>query len=82
MVNYLKSRTQIIMNVMKDYGMEYETMDYPEGSSDMGNVSYRCPAFHPSVEITNKNIALHTKDLQILLHLKNPTLYYKWCNCY
>ena len=61
-MNYLKSGTQIIMNVMKDYGMEYETMDYPEGSSDMGNVSYRCPAFHPSVAITNKNIALHTKE--------------------
>ena len=61
-MNYLKSGTQIIMNVMKDYGMEYETMEYPEGSSDMGNVSYRCPAFHPSVAITNKNIALHTKE--------------------
>ena len=61
-MNYLKSGTQIIMNVMEDYGMKYETMDSPEGSSDMGNVSYRCPAFHPSVAITNKNIALHTKE--------------------
>lgn len=34
----------------------------PLGSSDIGNVSYRCPALHPMISITNKPMALHTKE--------------------
>jgi len=33
------------------------------GSSDMGNVSYRCPSIQPLISITDKEYALHTKDL-------------------
>jgi amidohydrolase len=32
------------------------------GSTDVGNVSYRCPAIQPMVAITGRNLALHTRE--------------------
>ncbi|RVU53791.1 M20/M25/M40 family metallo-hydrolase, partial [Anaerosphaera multitolerans] len=61
-MKYLQSGVDIIQDVMSDYGMDYVVMDKPGASSDMGNVSYRCPAFHPSVAITTEDLALHTKE--------------------
>lgn len=34
------------------------------GSSDMGNVSYRCPSIQPLLSITDQNLALHTKEFR------------------
>lgn len=31
------------------------------GSSDIGNVSYRCPAFHPCLQITPLEVPIHSK---------------------
>lgn len=31
------------------------------GSSDIGNVSFACPTFHPTLKITSDNAALHTQ---------------------
>ena len=61
-MKYLDSGVEIIKDVMSDYGMKYEVMNGPEASSDIGNVSYRCPTFQPSVAITNEYLALHTKE--------------------
>ena len=61
-MKYLDSGTNIIEKVMEDYNMEYKIVEKADGSSDIGNVSYRCPSFHPYVAITNENIALHTKE--------------------
>lgn len=33
------------------------------GSSDIGNVSYHCPAFHPIVGIYRPDLNLHTKEM-------------------
>lgn len=33
------------------------------GSSDIGNVSYVCPAFHPMMAISDHYFALHTKEV-------------------
>ncbi len=32
------------------------------GSSDIGNVSYECPAFHPTLQLVDRGIAIHTRD--------------------
>ncbi len=32
------------------------------GSSDIGNVSFECPAFHPTLQLVDKGIAIHTRD--------------------
>ena len=61
-MKYLQSGVDIIQDVMTDYGMDYMVMDTPGASSDMGNVSYRCPSFHPSVAITTEPLALHSKE--------------------
>jgi len=34
----------------------------PSGSSDMGNVSYRCPAIQPMLSIVDEKYALHTVE--------------------
>lgn len=31
------------------------------GSSDIGNVSFACPAFHPCLQVVDPNIAIHTR---------------------
>jgi hypothetical protein len=32
------------------------------GSTDVGNVSYRCPAIQPLISITGETVALHSRD--------------------
>lgn len=34
----------------------------PNGSTDVGNVSYRCPAIQPEFAITSQNLDLHTRE--------------------
>lgn len=36
----------------------------PTGSSDMGNISYRCPSIQPLLSITEENMALHTTEFR------------------
>jgi len=35
------------------------------GSSDIGNISHRCPAVHPFLSITEKPIALHSREFAL-----------------
>lgn len=56
-------------------------LDYGEdifGSTDMGNVSYRCPALHPTMAITGgKDYGLHTDDFETMMrtsHAKDAIL--------
>ena len=32
------------------------------GSSDIGNVSFVCPAFHPTLQIVDRGVAIHTRE--------------------
>lgn len=32
------------------------------GSSDIGNVSFECPAFHPTLQLVDRGIAIHTRE--------------------
>ena len=34
------------------------------GSSDIGNVSFECPAFHPTLQIVDRGIPIHTKGFE------------------
>lgn len=53
----------LIESIYEELGIELSKEPViPLGSSDIGNVSYRCPAFHPSISITEKPMALHTKE--------------------
>lgn len=66
-MNYLESGTDIIKSVMEDYNIKYEISKAATGSSDIGSVSYRCPAFHPMITITDENVALHTREFAELV---------------
>ncbi len=48
--------------LFESLGKEVAPVLLPTGSSDMGNVSYRCPSIQPLISITDKNYALHTKE--------------------
>lgn len=38
--------------------------DYDEifGSADIGNVSYACPAFHPCLQLTPRDVSIHSRE--------------------
>lgn len=61
-MKYNTPGTNAIGDIMEELGLEYEHQEVAAGSSDIGNVSYACPAFHPTIAITNEDIALHTKE--------------------
>lgn len=42
---------------------EFEPEGAGTGSSDIGNVSYLCPAFHPMMAISDHHFSLHTKEV-------------------
>ena len=39
-----------------------EKLELMFGSSDIGNVSFRCPAFHPCLKLTPENIEIHSRE--------------------
>lgn len=49
---------------MTDYGFTMGKIRGATGSSDVGNVSYHCPAIQGLLSITDKNLPLHTVDLR------------------
>ena len=49
-----------ISEYLSDFGHKVGDVSPATGSSDMGNVSYRCPAIQPLLSITDDNLALHT----------------------
>lgn len=61
-MKYNQFGTDVIKGVMDDIGLENSEDEVARGSSDIGNVSYSCPAFHPFVAITDEKTPLHTKE--------------------
>ena len=51
-----------IREVFDELGIEENAdPDALFGSSDIGNVSFQCPAFHPTIQIVDRGIPIHTK---------------------
>jgi metal-dependent amidase/aminoacylase/carboxypeptidase family protein len=48
--------------LFESLGVRTEPVSPPSGSTDVGNVSYRCPAIQPVISITGENFALHTRE--------------------
>lgn len=69
-MNYNITGTEIIKDVMRENNIAFETSDKAEGSSDIGNVSFRCPAIHPSIAITEEWVPLHTEKMTNLVKLE------------
>ena len=47
---------------MAEYGVVCTKNHLPAGSTDVGNVSYRCPAIQPELAITSEKMDLHTRE--------------------
>jgi amidohydrolase len=48
--------------ILAGLGARVSPVSPPLGSSDVGNVSYRCPTLQPLISITDGQLALHTRD--------------------
>jgi amidohydrolase len=48
--------------LFKSLGVPTKSVSPPLGSTDVGNVSCRCPAIQPVISITGENFALHTRE--------------------
>jgi len=49
-------------SVYDELGVGYRPVSGPDGSSDVGNVSMRCPTLQPMLSIIDKPYALHTRE--------------------
>ena len=49
-----------IIRQFEAFGMPTTGVEAASGSSDVGNVSYRCPAIQPLLAVTDEDYALHT----------------------
>lgn len=59
----VKPLEEEITRILEGIGKQVCPVKRPNGSSDMGNVSYRCPSIQPLFSITNDKFALHTQEL-------------------
>ena len=64
-MNINQTGTKAIKGIMDSIGLSYkkEEQGQAAGSSDIGNVSYICPAFHPMMAIADHYFPLHTKEV-------------------
>lgn len=53
----------VIRDVLSSLDIPYKESSEASGSSDIGNVSYECPAFHPMLATSEKYFPLHTKEM-------------------
>ncbi|MFS0780265.1 amidohydrolase [Bacillus sp. 1P06AnD] len=54
----------VIRSAMKELNVPFMEDDGSMmGSSDIGNVSYECPAFHPMLATSDQYFALHTQEM-------------------
>lgn len=61
LVDVLENEAEKLLQM---YGEKTAPIAAPVGSSDVGNVSYRCPAIQPLIAITDDNMALHTIEFR------------------
>lgn len=58
-----KCGMEALQEVFEELGLQLsEEPDTIFGSSDIGNVSFRCPTFHPGLQVVNKGTKIHTRD--------------------
>ncbi len=56
------SAERLVEEILSGFGVKTVPSPGPEGSSDMGNVSYRCPAIQPKIGISEQKMAAHTHE--------------------
>lgn len=59
----IESGTRVIEEAMTELEIPFSRFHGQTGSSDIGSVSYRCPAFHPALAVSDHSFALHTQEM-------------------
>lgn len=57
------SGTRVIESAMTELEVPFSRFHGQTGSSDIGSVSYRCPAFHPALAVADHSFSLHTQEM-------------------
>ncbi|MDD4159511.1 MAG: M20 family metallopeptidase [Synergistaceae bacterium] len=52
----------LIENIFSEFGLPVVRVEGFMGSSDVGDVTYRCPAVQPELDISGTNIEAHTRE--------------------
>lgn len=55
---------RILRETFDELGIKETDNRITFGSSDAGNVSYVCPTFHPTLQIVNEGVRLHSKEFE------------------
>jgi amidohydrolase len=58
----LETLERAVSEIFAGVGLKVSEVTPPVGSSDVGNVSYRCPSIQPLLSITDEPLALHTAE--------------------
>lgn len=71
--------TEVMCNILDELNVKYYTLNDLDiyGSSDIGNVSYQCPALHPMLACCDEPYALHTHEIAEIMKCSakiNPTI--------
>ena len=70
-MNILMSGVEALREAYEELGIEIDSQkdhDTIFGSSDIGNVSFVCPTFHPTIKIVDRGVAIHTRDFEKNVH--------------
>lgn len=59
-----KTGTEALLDVYEQLGLKSYKDGVSFGSSDIGNVSYKCPTFHPTLAIVEEGQPLHTIEFE------------------
>ena len=57
----IKAMTEVWDEISIENNGDYEPIF---GSSDVGNVSFVCPTFHPTLQIVDRGVAIHTREFE------------------
>jgi len=60
----LASLEQLVEKAFEKVGVDVAKKEAFSGASDMGNISWRCPAIQPLLSIIDKPVPLHTPELE------------------
>lgn len=64
-LKFNKEGVDALREVYEELGLDIiDKDDFLFGSSDIGNVSYKCPTFHPTLKLVERGIAIHTREFE------------------
>lgn len=59
----VETATRLIEDAMTEANVPHQRFPVQSASSDIGAVSYRCPAFQPALAVSDHCFALHTQEM-------------------